>query len=343
MQVLLQKRFRKNLMPRALKRLALRQFISSVWDVSKNKILTEALSLFIFAVLIGSAPAQEQTRADEAFPCKDIEKLPSVKALFDSTTFYYNKFNFSKSAEFLHKILAEEKAGMYRLDDLCRAAIYQQLARCHDDDATLEIAQNYVMQSLQEDPEIWREYAHPLLSERLQRIYRKCWNQIQIDFMKKRRNWRVALGPITRADFSNRFGIATGIGTTVISLEDTISKENFNDFKVNLFRDLLLYVRVQKMRKTLERLMAGLYGEFSLSLSKAEKPAKVLSFGPILGYAKQSGLEFGGTFEIARLVIGGGKTRISQTISSNNGKNSRDKTKLAFSYTNFELYLRKWF
>jgi len=328
MQVLLQKRLRRNLMPRGPKRLGIRQFISSVWDVSKNKILTEALSLFIFAVLIGSAPAQEQTRADEAFPCKDIENLPSVKALIDSTTFYYNKFNFSKSAEFLHKILAEEKAGMYRLDDLCRAAVYQQLARCHDDSATLEIAQNYVIQSLREDPEIWREHAHPLLSERLQRIYRKCWNEMQIAFMKKRKSWRVALGPVTRVDFSNRLGVMTGIGTSVVRIED------FDSLKV--FQDLLLYVRVQRMRKTIERLTAGFYGEFSLSLKEAEKPAKILSFGPILGYARQSGWEIGSTFEIARFVIGGGKTRISQTIAT-------DNKKLAFSYANFELYIRKWF
>jgi hypothetical protein len=328
MQVLLQKRFRKNLMPRALKRLALRQFISSVWDVSKNKM---ARAFFVFAVLAGSASAQDQTRADEAFPCKDIEKLPSVKALFDSTTFYYNRFNFSKSTEFLHKILAEEKAGMYRLGDLCRAAIYQHLARCHDDDATLEIAQNYVMQSLKEDPEIWREYAHPLLSERLQRIYRKCWNQIQIDFMKKRRSWRIALGPITRADLSNRFGIATGIGTSVVRIEELTNAK--------LFEDLLLYIRLQHMRKNIERLTAGFYGEFSLSLKKAETPAQILSFGPILGYARPSGWEIGSTFEIARFVIGGGTTRISQTISTN----LTDNKKLAFSYANFELYLRKWF
>ncbi|MDZ7407381.1 MAG: hypothetical protein ONB41_25300 [candidate division KSB1 bacterium] len=282
----------------------------------------------MLAVLAGSAPAQEQTRADEAFPCKNIENLPSVRALFDSTTFHYNKFNFSKSAEFLHKALAEEKAGMYKLDKLCRAAIYQQLARCHDDSATLDLAENYVIQSLKEDPEIWREHAHPLLSERLQRIYRKCWNQMQTDFMKKRRSWRVAVGPIARVDFSNRFDIATGIGTSVVRIEE------LNDAK--LFEDLLLYVRVQRMRKNIERLMPGYYGEFSLSLKKAKKPAQILSFGPILGYACQSGWEIGGTFEIARLVIGGGKTRISQTIATDNNK-------LAFSYANFEVYLRKWF
>jgi len=330
MQVLLQKLAGRHLTSCRLVRLRIGDFILAMGNFSKNKTLVGTLYPLMLTVLIGSTPAQEQTRVDEAFPCKNIENLPSVKALIDSTTFYYNKFNFSKSAEFLHKILAEEKEGLYRLDGLCRAAIYQQLTRCHDDSATLELAKNYVNQSLEADPEIWREHAHPLLSERLQRMYRKRWNEIVDSFMKKRKSWRVAIGPIIRADFSNRYGVVTGIGTTVVSIKNLDTLQIFRD------QDLLIYLRLQRMRKTIERLTAGFYGEVSLSLRESEKPGKVLSFGPILSYAYQSGLEIGGTFEIARLVLGG-KARISQTISL--GK----ENEAAFSYGNFELYLRKWF
>ncbi len=331
MQLLLQKLTGRKLTAGKLVGLRIGYFILSMRGFSKNKMLPVALSSFMLAVLIGSTPAQEQTRADEAFPCRNIENLPSVKALIDSTTFYYNNFNFPRSAEFLHKVLAEEKEGLYRLDGLCRAAIYQQLARCHDDSATLELAQNYVNQSLEEDPEIWREHAHPLLSERLQRMYRKRWNEMVTSLIKRRKSWRVAIGPIFRVDFSNRFGVITGIGTTVVSIKNLDTLQIFRD------QDLLVYLRLQRMRKTIERLTAGFYGEVSLSLRESEKPAKVLSFGPILSYAYQSGLEIGGTFEIARLVLGGGKARISQTISLG------ERNESAFSYGNFELYLRKWF
>lgn len=299
------------------------------------------LTFLVVVVAFAVGSAQSQTN----LPVTCEKALPQVEALIHSAVESFEANDPAKSINTLKKIL--EMTEFDGMNGLCKAWVYQWLALSYDDldtsKAISDSARSYIRLSLEENPEIWREHADSRLTPRLRKTYQDCWNEIETQFLKKRKSWRVAVGPITRAEFSNRFGIATGIGTTVISLEDTISKENSNDFKVNLFRDLLLYVRAQKMRKTLERLMAGLYGEFSLSLSKAEKPAKVLSFGPILGYAKQSGLEFGGTFEIARLVIGGGKTRISQTISSNNGKNSRDKTKLAFSYTNFELYLRKWF
>jgi hypothetical protein len=285
--------------------------------------------------------AIEATQSQTSVPSACEKESPEVQKL---VTDAINRFDFdnapAQSIDILKKILATDQVK--ELDGLCKAWVYQWLALCYDDLDSLEIARPYVIRSLKEDPEIWREHADSRLTTRLRKTYEESWKEIETDFMKKRRSWRVAIGPIARIEFRSRFGIAMGIGTTVISLEDTLSNDNIDEFNVNLFRDALLYLRIQKMRKTIERLMAGFYGEFSLSfpLKKNEwqSPDKAVSFGPIIGYAWQSGLEFGGTFEIARLVVGQGTTKISQTFPIGGGDPS-----IRASYANFEIYLRKWF
>jgi hypothetical protein len=266
--------------------------------------------------------AQSQT----PIPAACEKASPQIQELIISVIDGFDANEPAKSIIALEKMLVIDRAE--KLKGLCRAWVYQWLALCYDDLDSLEMARKYVILSLEEDPEIWREHADSRLKARLRKTYQDCWEEILERFMKKRKSWRVAVGPIIRADISNRYGMVTGIATTFVSI-------NLDSLEV--FKDLLLFVRLQRMRKNIERLTSGFYGEFSLSLRKAEKPAKVLSFGPILSYAYQSGSEIGCTFEIARLVIGSGKTRISQTIFFKENKS------LAFSYANFEIYLRKWF
>ena len=278
------------------------------------------LTFFIIAFATGSAQSQNNLPV----PCEKAP--PQVKALIQSAIETFDANQPARSIQTLRKIL--ETTESETMDGLCQAWVYQWLALSYDDLDSLETARKYVIRSLEQDPEIWRVYADSRIKPGLRKTYQDCWNEIETQFLEKRKNWRVALGPITRAEVSNRFGVATGIGTSVVRIEE------LNDAK--LFEDLLLYARVQRMRKNIERLTAGFYGEFSLSLKESEKPVKVLSFGPILSYAYQTGWEIGSTFEIARFVIGGGKARISQTIST-------EKKNLALSYANFELYIRKWF
>ncbi|MDZ7344849.1 MAG: hypothetical protein ONA90_10100, partial [candidate division KSB1 bacterium] len=59
--------------------------------------------------------------------------------------------------------------------------------------------------------------------------------------------------------------------------------------------------------------------------------------GPILYYTWQSGWEFGGTFEIARLFIGGGEAH------SDLSNTALKKGSVILSHSVFEIYLRKWF
>ncbi len=284
------------------------------------------LVFFIITFTAGSALSQNNLPT----PCEKAS--PQVKTLIQSAIETFDANEPARSIQTLRKIL--EPAASEELDGLCKAWAYQWLALSYDDLDSLQTARQYVIRSLAQDPEIWREHADTRLPPRLRKTYQDCWNAIEKKFSEKRRNWRIAVGPIARAEFSNRFGLATGIGTSVIRIEELNDVRLFQDLK--LFQDLLLYVRAQRMRKNIERLTAGFYGEVSLSLKESEKPVQILSFGPILSYAYQSGWELGSTFEIVRFVIGGGKTRISQTISIKDNK-------LAYSYANFELYIRKWF
>jgi hypothetical protein len=128
--------------------------------------------------------------------------------------------------------------------------------------------------------------------------------------------------------------VVAGVGTPiVIFVEDALNKSG-----AKFFDQLLLYVRIQRMRKTLERLTAAWYLEFSLVENLKEpgvKFAKVFSGGPIMSYTWRSGWELGGSSEVARLIIGQDpKPRFSQTAF---------KKDISLSYANFELYLRRWF
>jgi hypothetical protein len=256
---------------------------------------------------------------------------------------HYNRPERLKSIQDLHAILAAPETK--KASDLFRALTYQWLAFNH---VALENADSvtfYVARSLKEYLDIWPGHLESQLPEEVQTIYQNSWREIVDRFNKKRKSYRFAAGAITRLDYSHRvaenWDAAAGIGTTVVLFEeirDLIEKNV--DYKTELFNDLLVYVRVQRMRKHVESLTAGFYLEFALTEELKEPGitfSPVFSGGPILSYAYQSGWEIGGAFEIARLVFGREiNTKFSQTVSNKNEN-------VAFSYGNFELYVRKWF
>ena len=159
-----------------------------------------------------------------------------------------------------------------------------------------------------------------------------------------RSSLRVALGTILRADFSQRYGsydFVFGLGSPVFFVR---GGDVFNS-QFSSFKQILLYTRGQWMRKNLERLTPGFYIEFSLLeedlrirdfTEGAMKFRKVLSGGPIFSYAWKSGLEMGGSTEIARLLFGKEKADLafSQTAF---------RETFTLTYSNFEVYFRKWF
>lgn len=263
--------------------------------------------------------------------------LPSpVKALVDSALKYYNQMpDPPKSIAALQKIDALH--SIYEYPRIFRAWIYQWLAFNYDLLKQADSVKTYVRLSTKTNMEIWHDYKYFRVPETVQDAFQEHWTALQERFAKQHNNFRMGFGPIIRADFTTRYGITAGLGTAV-------KTRAVND-STQLFQNLLLYGRRQWMRKNIERLTAGLYGEFSLlfplekrtwkTLGKVS-PLKAISFGPVLGYANQSSWELGGTIEAIRLDIGRNKTRISQTTTL--------KTNLAFlSYANFEVYFRKWF
>jgi len=245
----------------------------------------------------------------------------------------YDDNKWQKSAQDLQAIIAMEETK--KASSLFRAWVYQWLALNYSALDSSEAARFYVQRSLDEDIDIWPDYLDPVrFSGQFIGICQLCWSEILERFNQKRQSFRVAVGTITRADYSYNYGllgiVTTGLGTSV----RLAGKDQKLDVKFE--KDLLLYIRLQQMRKNIERLTAGFYEEFSLSLKRSNSPDKAISFGPTLSYFNKSGWELGGNFEVARLVIGRGATQISQTAFN-------EEETLSFSYGNFEVYLRKWF
>ncbi len=266
-----------------------------------------------------------------------FETLPAaIKLSVDAAIEYYNKYEAQNSIRALDAIRRQMTETTPYKSLFC-AWLHQWRAFNYDLLKNRDSVKTYVKHSIRANTEIWRDYEYFRVPQGVREIYQESWNETQEEFAKKRRSWRVALGPVFRVDFSNHYGIIAGLGTAV-------KTQAIND-NTQLFENLLLYMRRQWMRKNIERLSAGLYGEFSFLIPLEKRnwktlnkisPIKAISFGPVLGYTYQSGWELGGTVEAVRLDIGRDKTRISQTATL--------KDKLAFlSYANFELYIRKWF
>ncbi|MGH7452833.1 MAG: hypothetical protein ACRENG_15905, partial [bacterium] len=138
---------------------------------------------------------------------------------------------------------------------------------------------------------------------------------------------------ISRIDYSYRTEILEvlgGIGAPIVA--------DLNNQEIK-FKQLLLYTRLQRVRKSIERIFAGYYFEFSF-LEEDLNDKKLdfipaVSAGSVLGYAYKSGLEFGASFEVARLIF-----KKSDELTFSQIKKIGNST---LSYGNFEIYLRKWF
>ncbi len=212
---------------------------------------------------------------------------------------------------------------------------------------SIETVRKYVKFSLNEDVEIWREYAEvKRMPYDLRDLYQEAWDELQENFNKKRKSWRIGVGTISRMDLSYRYGyyeVLIGVGAPIVV--DISGKENV--FK---FKQLLLYTRIQRVRKSIERLSAGYYFEFSLleedlsedNLSKLLF-RKAISAGPVLCYAHKSGLEIGGSFEVVRLLFKSDNPKEPESDDLAFSQTIKIDKKLFLSYANFEVYIRKWF
>jgi len=275
-----------------------------------------------------------------------FEKLPeATQKLIISAIDDYNNGKHQQSIETLKSLLAEK--GIYKPERSLRAWSNQWLAlnyfALHVD--SLAIAKKYVDLSLEDDVEILREHVEfRRMPQDLREIYQESWQKLQDAFNRKRQSWRLSLGIISRVDFSRRFGFfdyVVGIGTPVIiKLNVPDEKSEFVSFK-----KLVLYTRMQWMRKNIERLTPGFYLEFSLLEEDLEKKdftegtmkfKKVLSGGAVVSYTWKSGWEMGGNVELARFLLDGGENdlKFSQTVFSGD---------LTLTVSRFELYVRMWF
>lgn len=273
----------------------------------------------------------------------DFEQLPSqIQADMISAINDYDNGREIESIETILKIL--KGSTFYQPGRSLRAWSYQWLAMDYFakyQQDSLSVTERYVDRSLSEDLEIWREFADVRIEEGLRRIYQEHWDAIFQRHEQKRKSFRFGFGTISRADYSYRYRVidfVVGIGTPVVFvLQD--------DFKFEVFNQILLYTRIQRMRKNLERLTAGFYMEFALLERKLQTTDldvrklqfdSVISAGPILSYTYKTGWEIGTEFEIIRLNFSKSKGSLgfSQTAFKEN---------FTLSFSNFAFYFRKWF
>jgi hypothetical protein len=320
-----------------------------------RKSYREVVLFSVFTVIVAAetVSAQQSELTGDIIEQGWFQRLPPpVRSLADSALEHYKNFAFQKSIPALETLLAMGEVKKSRR--LFRAWIHQWLALNYFALHSLErdslerakilaLAKNHVQYSLEADTDIWSDYDNIRLPQEVRLIYQNDWAKILDRFFQKRRSLRLGVGTITKVDYGHRydfFNITLGVGTTVVLFEEirNLLEENV-DYRTKFFNDLLISIRVERMRKYIKRLTAGVYLEFAfLEDFKEEKihPAKALSSGPLLSYAYKSGWEIGGSFEVLRLIMGRGKTKFSQTAF---GKDEN----FSLSYTNFELYIRRWF
>lgn len=320
-----------------------------------------ALSVITWAAAaLPQAPVLEPFKEDLARQ-KWFQNLPvPAQILADSALRYYDDFENQKSIQVLQSLQTmintgelKKTSGRFRawIYELL-AANYYHLARLDSLGFTLaqrELVKSYVHGSLEENIGIWPEHVDEVrvIPDEIRILYQESWDEIYENFAQKRKSWRVGVGTIMRADFGYSLGfldVAAGIGTTLDAFVDPETSEPRVPTELR-FRNLLLFVRLQKMRKNLKQLTPGGYLEYSFSedlTQSGHQTAHALSIGPVVGYAHPSGWEIGGSFEFARLIIGRESQEQSQQLTSQQIKLD-ESNDLIISYGYFEFYLRKWF
>ncbi len=275
-----------------------------------------------------------------------FQKLPQqVRTLADSAVWLANDSKYEESIKILQELL--DMPETQKANRLFRAWLYQWMAYDFspsdnaDTTGNADTTRFFVRRSIQADFDIWPDNVDGRLPQEVRGMYQEYRDEILDRFIKKRRNYRIAIGPITRAELGYSYGpfnFAFGIGTTVVitkELGDLIAKNV--DYENKFFNDLLIFLRLQWMRKNLKRVTAGFYveyGTYSEDFFKS-RPTRGLSVGPVLAYAYPKGWEIGSSFEVARMNFGSGSiTRFSATYSNE---------VVNLTYGNFEIYIRKWF
>jgi hypothetical protein len=285
----------------------------------------------------GAQPEKKPNLDKHVIEYLSFEKLlaPAL-SLIVSAIAHYDAGEYLQSIQNLSTILAG--TGIYKPRRSLRAWSNQWLALNYFALDSVVTAKKYVKLSIEkEDVEIWREYAEfKRMPYDLRDIYQACWDSLQWGFDKKRKSIRLGIGTTSRIDFGLRyrfFEILAGIGIPIVVVEDSVAQLN----------QLLLYVRIQRMRKNIERLTAGLYFEFSLLEEdlKRDNPnfEGAISAGAVLAYPYKTGWEIGGSFELARLLFRekeSGELPFSQTLRNSDFS-------LSLAYANFEIHIRKWF
>ncbi len=305
-------------------------------------------------IMAGGAPvsAQLEKKLD-----KNVRQYLSVNeqpefvlSLITSVVDHYDNGEYPQAITALNSILAGD--GREKPNGSLRAWTYQWLALNHSAAKdSITVVKKYVQLSLDADVEIWREYAEFARMPRdLREIYQECWNSLQEQFNKKRHSWRLGLGTISRLDYGYRtetLEVLGGLGAPIVA--DLASK------KIK-FNQLLLYARLQRVRRSIERIFGGYYVEFSfleenLNDNKLNAPQKLkftpsLSAGAALGYANKSSWELGASFEVARLLFKKSDSDKKGDNSQSGGIDFSQTTKIndwPLLYGNFEFYVRKWF
>lgn len=297
--------------------------------------------IVLFAVWAAGAPghAQKNPNLDaNVIEYLDFEKLlERNQSLIVAAVDDYNNREHRRSIAALKTLLAGE--NLYKPKKPLRAWAEQWLAinfAVLPDSLTK--AREHARRSLDEDVEIWREHPYRKMPQDLRDIYQEEWQALQQAFDHKHKGFRLGLGTISRMDFSYRFNlleIMVGVGAP-LAVEPDIEK-------IRLKPQLLFYSRLQRLRRSIERLSAGYYLEISgLEENWRDgnfKLQSVVSVGSVIAYPYKRGLEFGGSFEVARVLLfrdNPGELPFVQQIKSN-------ELKFVGTYANFEIYLRKWF
>lgn len=304
----------------------------------RRRLMQSVLAGAVLAGANGTVAQVEKKLDKNVHQYLSFDKLSEpVQARIGAAIDHYDNGEYARAITVLHTILAG--AGPDKPGSALRAWACQWLALNYfamkDSSAAVE---KYVQHSLDADIEIWREFAEPNRMPRgLYELYRAHWEGLQQTFDKKHKAFRVGLGTISRVDFSYRarfLEIITGFGAPIVV--------NIENEKIAL-KQLLIYVRLQRLRRVIERLSPGFYFEFEMLEEDVSRNnigklhfGEVISSGIVMAYPHKSGVEIGGSFELARLFFKE-KSDLSFNQTQPIGSTS------FLTYGNFEIYLRKWF
>jgi hypothetical protein len=293
------------------------------------------LIVLVMVCHIGLALAQQETSISALIRRAELLAVPMpVRALADSATGLYNAHQFKESVEALKTLMA--KLEGYEHKRLLRAWSYEWLAFNYKALGNMDTVENYVRLSLREHKKIFPEYADSRMPEDVRTTYERILWEIHQALLKRQASWGASVGTLTKLEMGYRYrsnDFFLGIGSPVVQ----VVQEGENPLAS--FNSGLLFLRMERVRRKIDKSAAGFFLDFALLARKDEPLAKIIGAGPLLSFfINRSGLEAGGRTEILRIEYSKGikesKTRLGQSFSSGNA---------VITYANIEIYLRKWF